>query len=351
MELLDSGSVPPPAGEDGLVWLEDSEIRAPRPAKAARAARPPLVRRRPDLSAAALRAAARSPRTRTLLVALLAASVGAGAAGWGVSSQHLREEQRARDARTDIAVTSVEAISRGMQGEDLSLQIALQNRAERPVRLDSVVLGSNRADGLPITIEPGRSRMLSLPIEHECGQVLPMEESLDLGVRTVDGVHRTVVLRNSDDFTTPDLGGYLSNECTEPSLLSSYLDATVVQQTSKGPKSSTLGVVFTIHNPAAMTQGGRLVALRSTAPGLSFLPDQGWPLQLEGSGSLVTATLSVTSCRGVRVPSSVDDILVEAVGRAAPGRDIERVPLNSSSLTLAVVRLIARACPERMAED
>lgn len=253
-------------------------------------------------------------------------------------------------AGTDLRVLSVVPATSG-QGVALdAIDVTLANRSAAPVTVVSATLGIRTARaGLPLLLEPAARAGLRIPRPSCRAPVVP-EGNLVLGLRLADGSLEAVTLRAGRDFLAPGPSTYAG---CPPSSLRGVVETSVLYARQPTPRTVQLRLLFRRGDAGARARP-RLDGVRSTQSGLVVRMVEGWPARIEdGLGSYATVELSAPTCRGLHVPDTTLEPVLRLAGSvreqrdlASPERDVEVVPLVEPDITLAVVRLLAGACPE-----
>lgn len=360
MELLDNGSAQPldrlpDDSPDEVVWLEDATLPAP-------GTRAP--RRRLRLSSAPdPRALARSGQLRTPMIAALAALLGVVAGGWATASQGERDQRAAALGLADLSVVSVEAQSSvvaetGLPG-DTSLVFRVRNRGEHPLTITGASFGPQPADGLPMDVEAGdRPVRLTVPLEQECDTPPSTRGDLVLDVRTADGAEQTVTLDQGSEFVVPPVDGYFVPSCGVTAVPEVYLNLEVQETRGVGPRISELDVMLMASTGTGRPAEGHVMGLEIAMPGVAVAPLRR-PVPFSELDETVTFRVEVESCDQLQLPDDVGmaiaRVRLDASGAAHSGDLITgRAPgeqeVYSGTLTMALVRLAGRACPEVLAD-
>lgn len=341
MELLDGPADAVDRADEGdpagLVWLPGHDD-APEPGASAPAGLLP------------------APTARLWAVAVVAALLGALVPGWASSPAAPTETATEQEAGTDLRVLALTPSSPpGSKAVD-AVQVMLSNRGGTPVTLVSAALGARSARaGLPLVVPASGSASLRIPLRTSCTEAVVPEGDLTLGVRGDDGAAEELVLRAGGDFLTP--GPWSPEGCPPRSLRSGVVQTHLLYAQQRDDRTVQLRVMFSRRANGILVRP-RLDGLRSAQPGLEVRLVDGWPVRLdERAVRYATLELIVRSCRKVHLPHSTKEPLLRLSGSvqsqrpdASAERDVEVVPLEVADISLAAVRLMARACPGTLAE-
>ncbi|RKS72500.1 hypothetical protein CLV35_2744 [Motilibacter peucedani] len=350
MELLDSrGGAGPVAGPGraadpaGLEMLEPVELDA-SDADRAGGPKPPRPPVRDRLRATLLRRPSRP--SRTVVAAVVATACGAAAGAWSVSSAHARDERQARLASVDLRVTGI-VPTFDETGLPERADVYLANRGSAAVTVTAGNLGSQDAVQVPLPVPADEGATLTIPLERACGHPLASGD-LRLRVRTTDGTVRSVLLRDGRDFLLNGLSDVWASDCGIQTLNQLVFDTAVLVNRRRSDTASQL--VLGIGPPVVRdgAQAPVLTGIRSAVAGLEASTGEGWPIHTTSvAASAATVVLRVTSCKALHLPTDPDnDALLQVEGSVVPGAPTETANLYGASLSLALVRVIGRACPD-----
>lgn len=290
-------------------------------------------------------------RGRRIAVVGLVLAVGV-AGGAALTSAH--DAARARSAaiaaaRSTVDLHALEVTARADDGGTLYVLASVRNAGPEPVVVTGGRLGEVDLGTAPKRVPAGQTWAGTGIVAGPCPPASDVRGSLVLQVRTADGVDRTARLEPFRDFVLqadqlPD-----PSACLTSGFDSSYVEAAVVSSTAVGPHSARLVLTLTPHLEQA-GQVARLTTMGVAEDGIVTRPVSGLPVTVV-DGETVRATVDVSAprCAAVRLPDPDSGPYLWFRGRTLPhGKLATAYVGGAGSVLVAVLRMLARACPHVM---
>lgn len=290
-------------------------------------------------------------RARRFGVVGLVLAVGV-AGGATLASAH--DAARARRAavaaaRSAVDLRAIEVSARADNGGTLYVLVTVRNAGKEPVVVSGGQLGQVGLGTSAEEVPPGQTWGGTGALAGPCPPAADVRGPLVLRVRTADGVDRTVQLQPFRDFVLQ------ADELPDPTVCqtagfdSAYVEASVISSASVGPHTSRLVLTLSPHlsQPGQVAQ---LTTLGVAEEGIVTKAVAGLPATVVDDETVrVTVDISAPRCAAVRLPDADGVPFVWFRGRTLPeGKLANAYAAGPSSMLVAVLRLLARACPRVM---
>jgi hypothetical protein len=290
------------------------------------------------------------PRLRRVAALLAVAVVAAAVGAYATSARDAaRDEARAaRAVQLDVVQVSVSRTDAGTPGEVLA---SLRNRGPRGLQVRSAHLGRTVLEATGSgSLPAGGVWSATGLVPDQCSGLADLLGPLTVEVATVDGTARSVQLQPGRDYV---LDGGLPPDvaCEPPGFDQAYVQVSVVGSAKRGARSSRLQLELEPQLPAGMRRavltgvevGERGVVAR-TVSGVPATLATGVPVR-------VVVDVSAPRCDRVQLPDDpTGGPFLWFQGRGLPVGVPSTAPgYEANAVLVAVLRMLARACPDLVA--